>query len=64
MLLSKLSYKFNLYISSNVLDYYPLSEGVFGNRKPLSIKERKKRKKKKKEKKERKKRKKKKKQKK
>ena len=42
MLLSKLSYKFNLYISSNVLDYYPLSEGVFGDRKPLSIKERKK----------------------
>ena len=46
MLLSKLSYKFNLYISSNVLDYYPLSEGVFGDRKPLSIKERKKRNKK------------------
>ena len=42
MLLSKLSYKFNLYISSNVLDYYPLSEGVFGDRKPLSIKETKK----------------------
>ena len=46
MLLSKLSYKFNLYISSNVLDYYPLSEGVFDDRKPLSIKERKKRNKK------------------
>ena len=44
MLLSKLSYKFNLYISSNVLDYYSLSEGVFGDRKPLSIKERKKKK--------------------